>query len=68
MTQYNTLAKISKIVGVKASAVAMFLSRYLKDGKLVRKKAKTGHSKVSAAGIEHITTIQTLERQRHMTM
>ena len=48
MQKHNTISQIARIVGVKASAVAMFLYRYKKDGLIARKKVKTGHIKVPA--------------------
>ena len=68
MKKYNTISQISRAVGVKSSAVAMFLYRFKLDGKLARRRAKTGHTKVPPHVAHFITMTPTLTRYRHMSM
>ena len=46
MNKLKSYAKVASIVGVKATAVGMFVRRYMRDGKLERKRVKVGHHKV----------------------
>ena len=46
----------------------MFITRYLKDGLLERKRPKVGHIKLVPETIEYIISPETLKNWRHMTM